>query len=201
MLFGVLAVNSGLNMPKIAEIEPTPNPNAMKFVLKEPLTWGISRSYENAAQAHDDPLAASLFDVEHVISVFYVDHWITVTQDGQADWQELMRKLAAPIREAPSADAQTEQLLAQAGSTTDTGNMSEADKERLDKINAILDEQIRPYLQGDGGDLHVIGLEGNKLSVHYQGACGSCPSSISGTLTGIENLVRQIEPEIELVAV
>ena len=49
--------------------------------------------------------------------------------------------------------------------------------------------------------LHVLGLEGNKLSVHYQGACGSCPSSISGTLTGIENLVRQIEPEIEVVAV
>jgi len=188
-------------MPKIAEIEPTPNANAMKFVLKEPVTWGISRSYENAAQAQDDPLAASLFDIEHVTSVFYVDHWITVTQDGQADWQELMRKLAIPIREAPSADAQTAQLVAQAGSTTDTGNMSDADKERLEKINAILDEQVRPYLQGDGGDLHVLGLEGNKLSVHYQGACGSCPSSISGTLTGIENLVRQIEPEIEVVAV
>jgi Fe-S cluster biogenesis protein NfuA len=188
-------------MPKIAEIEPTPNPNAMKFVLKEPLTWGISRSYENAGQAQDDPLAAALFDIEHVISVFYVDHWITVTQDGQVDWQELMRQLAVPIREAPTADAQTAQLVAQAGSATDTGNMSDADKERLEKINAILDEQIRPYLQGDGGDLHVIGLEGNKLSVHYQGACGSCPSSISGTLTGIENLVRQIEPEIEVVAV
>ncbi len=188
-------------MPKIAEIEPTPNPNAMKFVLKEPLTWGISRSYENAAQAQDDPLGASLFDIEHVTSVFYVDHWITVTQDGQADWQELMRQLAVPIREAPSADAQTAQLVAQAGSSTDTGNMSDADKERLEKINAILDEQVRPYLQGDGGDLHVLGLEGNKLSVHYQGACGSCPSSISGTLTGIENLVKQIEPDIEVVAV
>jgi Fe-S cluster biogenesis protein NfuA len=46
-----------------------------------------------------------------------------------------------------------------------------------------------------------MGLEGNRLMVHYQGACGSCPSSISGTLTGIENLVRQIEPEIEVVAV
>jgi len=188
-------------MPKIAEIEPTPNPNAMKFVLKEPLTWGISRSYESADQANGDALAAALFDIEHVSSVFYVDHWITVTQDGQADWQELMRQLAVPIREAPSADAQTAELVAQAGATTDTGNMSDADKERLDKINAILDEQVRPYLQGDGGDLHVIGLEGNKLSVHYQGACGSCPSSISGTLTGIENLVRQIEPEIEVVAV
>ena len=78
-------------MPKIAEIEPTPNPNAMKFILREPLTWGISRSYENAEQAKDDPLAAKLFEIEHVTSVFYVDHWITVTQDGQADWQELMR--------------------------------------------------------------------------------------------------------------
>ena len=78
---------------------------------------------------------------------------------------------------------------------------ADADKERLGKINEILDDQIRPYLQGDGGDLYVVGLEGNKLSVHYQGACGSCPSSISGTLAGIENLVRQIEPDMEVIAV
>jgi Fe-S cluster biogenesis protein NfuA len=188
-------------MPKISEIEPTPNPNAMKFILKEPLTWGISRSYESADQANGDKLASALFDIEHVTSVFYVDHWITVTQDGSADWQELMRELAAPIREAPSADAQTAQLVAQAGTAANTASLSDADKERLDKINAILDEQVRPYLQGDGGDLHVMGLDGNKLMVHYQGACGSCPSSISGTLTGIENLVRQIEPDIEVVAV
>ena len=188
-------------MPKIAEIEPTPNPNAMKFVLKEPLTWGVSRSYDSREQAGADKLAAALFDIPNVTNVFYVDHWITVTQDGQAEWQELMRKLAVPIREAPSADAQTAQLVAQSGSTTDIGNMSDADKERLEKINTILDEQVRPYLQGDGGDLHVLGLEGNKLSVHYQGACGSCPSSISGTLAGIENLVKQIEPDIEVVAV
>jgi len=200
MLRGVVAVDCGLNMPKIAEIEPTPNPNAMKFVLREPLTWGISRSYENAEQAKDDPLAAKLFEIEHVTSVFYVDHWVTVTQDGGADWEELMRKLAAPIREAPSADAQTAQLVAQAGAA-DTSKLSDSDKQRLDKINAILDEQVRPYLQGDGGDLYIMGLEGNRLMVHYQGACGSCPSSISGTLTGIENLVRQIEPEIEIVAV
>lgn len=188
-------------MPKIAEIEPTPNPNAMKFVLKEPLTWGISRSYENAEQAKDDKLASALFDIEHVTSVFYVDHWITVTQDGKADWQELMRTVAVPIREAPSADADSAKYAEKAAASTDTAAMSEADKGRLAKINDILDEQVRPYLQGDGGDLYVVGLEGNKLMVHYQGACGSCPSSISGTLTGIENLVKQIEPDMEVVAV
>ena len=188
-------------MPKIAEIEPTPNPNAMKFILKEPLTWGITRSYDSADKAQDDKLAAALFDIEHVTNVFYVDHWITVTQNGQADWQELMRTLAVPIREAPAADAQSEQLVQDAAANFDSSKMSDADRARLDKINEILDEQIRPYLQNDGGDLHVVGLAGNQLSVHYQGACGSCPSSISGTLTGIENLVRQIEPDIEVVAV
>jgi Fe-S cluster biogenesis protein NfuA len=187
-------------MPKIAEIEPTPNPNAKKFILKEPLTWGITRSYDNAGQAQADPLAAALFDIEHVTNVFYVDHWITVTQDGQADWQSLMRDLAVPIREAPAADDQSAALATNA-EVPDMADMSVADRERLDRINAILDEQVRPYLQGDGGDLYVLGLQGNQLTVHYQGACGSCPSSLSGTLAGIESLVRQLEPDMEVVAV
>ncbi|MEI8035555.1 MAG: NifU family protein [Betaproteobacteria bacterium] len=188
-------------MPKIADIEATPNPNAMKFILKEPLTWGITRSYDSAEKAMGDKLALALFDIEHVINVFYVDHWITVTQNGQADWNSLKRQLADPIREAPGADAQTEARLQEAQENFDPMNLSEEDQVRLDKINELLDDQIRPFLQNDGGDVYVVSLEGNKLSVHYQGACGSCPSSLSGTLTGIENLVRQIEPDIEVVAV
>jgi len=186
-------------MPKIAEIEDTPNPNAVKFTLKEPLTWGITRSYENAGQAKDDALAAALFDIEHVTNVFYVDRWLTVTQDGEADWPELVRKVADPIRAAPAADAQTAATVAAA--TTAIAGLSPADQQRLNAINVLLDEQIRPYLQNDGGDLHVLGLDGNQLSVHYQGACGTCPSSISGTLRGIENLMKSIEPDIEVVAV
>ena len=186
-------------MPKIAEIEGTPNPNAMKFILKEPLTWGITRSYDNAGEAGNDPLAAALFDIEHVTNVFYVDHWITVTQDGSADWHELQRKVAEPIRAAPAADEQSAAASAASGATL--AELSPEDQARLDKINELLDEQIRPYLQGDGGDLYVMGLEGNTLSVHYQGACGSCPSSLSGTLAGIENLVKSIEPDIQVIAV
>ena len=188
-------------MPKIAEIEPTPNPNAMKFVLREPLTWGVTRSYDNAEQAQDDPLAAALFAIDHVKNVFYVDHWVTVTQDGGGDWKELLRKLAVPIREAPAADEQSAQLAADANDYFDPGKMSPEERDRFEKINELLDEQVRPYLQNDGGDLYVLGLEGNRLTVHYQGACGSCPSSLAGTLAGIEGLVRQIEPDIEVVAV
>src|SRR3990172_2002742 len=124
-------------MPKIAEIEGTPNPNAMKFILKEPLTWGITRSYDNAGHAQDDPLASALFDIEHVTNVFYVDHWITVTQDGGGNWQELMRKVAERIRGAPAADEQSERLASDA--TTAIAGLSPEDQQRLDKINELLD--------------------------------------------------------------
>jgi len=186
-------------MPKITEIEGTPNPNALKFVLKEPLTWGVTHSYDSAEQAKDDPLAAELFEIDHVTNVFYVDRWITVTQDGSANWSDLAREVADPIRAAPAADTQSAATIATA--TTAILGLSAKDQLRLDKINDLLDEEIRPYLQGDGGDLHVLGLKDNVLSVHYQGACGTCPSSISGTLKGIENLLRSIEPDIEVVAV
>jgi NFU1 iron-sulfur cluster scaffold homolog, mitochondrial len=185
-------------MPKIAEIEATPNPNAMKFTLREPLSWGMPHSYESAEQAKDDELARSLFAIEHVTNVFYVDRWLTVTQDGDADWNDLVRQIAVPLRAAPAASERSAATVAAAKSSFE--ELGEDDRRRLDEIELLLDEQIRPYLQGDGGDLHILGLEGNQLVVHYQGACGSCPSSISGTLRSIEALLRSIEPEIEVVA-
>jgi Fe-S cluster biogenesis protein NfuA len=186
-------------MPKIAEIDDTPNPNALKFTLWEPLTWGVTHSYENAAQAEANALASALFAIAHVSNVFYVDKWITVTQDGGADWAELARLVAVPIRAAPAAEAQS--AAAVFAARTSIAALSEEDQTRLDAINTLLDEEIRPHLKNDGGDLHVVGLDDNQLSVHYQGACGTCPSSISGTLRAIENLVRSIEPDIEVVAV
>jgi Fe-S cluster biogenesis protein NfuA len=185
-------------MPKIAEIEDTPNPNALKFTLREPLSWGVAQSYETVAEAEGDELARALFAIEHVTNVFYVDRWLTVTQDGGADWKELVRKIAVPLRAAPGAGARSATTLAAASAGFD--HLSDHEQDRLDAFNTLLDAQIRPYLQGDGGDLHVLGLDGDRLLVHYQGACGTCPSSISGTLRGIESLLRSIEPDLEVVA-
>lgn len=186
-------------MPKIAEIDDTPNPNAVKFTLHEPLTWGVSHSYENAEQAKDDALASALFAIPHVSNVFYVDRWLTVTQDGGADWQSLVRLIAAPLRAAPAAAAQSAAAVFAARESM--LDMSEQDQARLQVLSELLDERIRPALQADGGDLHLVGLAGNYLSIHYQGACGTCPSSISGTLSAIQSLVRTVEPELEVLAV
>ena len=77
-----------------------------------------------------------------------------------------------------------------------------SDDPRLTKINEILDEKIRPALAGDGGWLEVLSLTDHTLTIRYQGACGSCPSSLSGTLMAIEGMLKeQVDPEIEVVAV
>ena len=175
-------------MPKIAEIEDTPNPNAVKFVLKDRLTWGTACSYADAQSANSDPLAAQLFAIPHVSNVYYMDKWITVTQDGEADWPELVRKIASPIREAEAA--QKPEIQADA---------TYEDEPRLAAIRSLLDAQVRPALMGDGGDLQIVSLEGNVLTIRYFGACGSCPSSLAGTLSAIGNLARTIEPDIEVV--
>src|SRR5215216_5691412 len=92
-------------MPKIDNIEETPNPNAVKFILKEPVTAGTTRSFHSAEEAAGDPLAAPLFAVGDVSSVFYMDKMITVEKADEADWDDLLPRLAVPIRAAEGVGA------------------------------------------------------------------------------------------------
>ncbi len=142
-------------MPKIDNIEETPNPNAVKFVLKESVTNGAPRSYHNAAEAEDDSLGKSLFDVGQIVSVFYMDRMITVEKQDEADWDELLPKLAVPIRAAASAPngASSASATTAAGVGGIGGALGAlmSDDSRLMRINEILDERIRPALAGDGG--------------------------------------------------
>ena len=61
---------------------------------------------------------------------------------------------------------------------------------------------MRPYLQSDGGDLDVLAYEDKRVVVSYAGACGTCPSAVSGTLDAIQSVLRsEVDPEIQVVSV
>ena len=189
-------------MPKIDNIEETPNPNAVKFLLKEPVTAGTTRSFHTAEEAAGDPLAGPLFAVGDVASVFYMDKMVTVEKIEEADWDDLLPRLAVPIRAAEPVTANGGSHASVPGGVGGALGTLLSDDPRLARINEILDERIRPYLASDGGWLEVLSLDEHTLTIHYQGACGSCPSSLSGTLMAIENMIKQeIDPDIEVVAV
>ncbi len=159
-------------MPRIADIEKTPNPNAMKFVLREPLTQGVVRSYESAEQAAGDPIAGALFMIPHVTNVFYVDRWLTVTQDGIVNWDELLKQLAPPIREADAANTRMVSS-GQPDISAQPSGLSVEDTLRLAQINLLLDEKVRPALLADDDGIEVLNLAGQRLTIHYHGASGA----------------------------
>src|SRR5213078_2524862 len=154
-------------MPKINDIQETPNPNAVKFILREPVTSGVARQFGSPDQAQSDTLAKSLFEVGSVASVFYMDNMITVEKEAAADWDELLPTLAVPIRAAESVAPAAHSVAAVGGAIAAVTS----DDSRLVRINEILDEKVRPYLMGDGGYLEVLDLTDHTLQIRYQGAC------------------------------
>ena len=190
-------------MPKIADIQETPNPNAVKFILKEPVSHGTSHSFKTIESGNEDALARSIFGVGDVVSVFYMDKMITVEKTDEAEWDEILPGLAVPIRAAEAVE-RTNGGAAKAAAQAVGGAIAAAasDDPKIAQINDLLDERIRPYLASDGGWLEVLELDEDTLKIRYEGACGSCPSSLTGTLMAIENMIKEeIDLDISVVAV
>ena len=75
----------------------------------------------------------------------------------------------------------------------------EKKQEYIQKINNVL-EQIRPYIQQDGGDIAFVSLTDDMVvNVELQGACGSCPHSTMTLKHGVETAMIKAIPEIKSV--
>ena len=175
-------------------IQSTPNPNALKFVLNIPVKTEGNVTYKSADDCGDNPMAKAIFGVNPEIKeVYFFDNYITVTQNGAADWDALEEK----IRETILANASGHQADFKVEEKSQSRPVSAPMTPEVEKINTILDETVRPALQMDGGDIQVIEYTDNVVRVFYQGACGSCPSSSMGTMKAIENILRdQFNPDI-----
>lgn len=175
-------------------VQYTPNPHAWKFVLNKPVLTEGKASYSSPEEATGNRLAEDLLAIDGVKQVHFFQNVITVTARFDSDEYEIQDKVGAVIRTRMSVhnpDFGPKDSLKASRS-----NLSP----ELQKIEEILDDTIRPGLQGDGGDIEIVKYEENKLYVAYMGACGTCPSSTTGTLMAIEGILKeQFNPEIEVI--
>ena len=84
---------------KVVEIQPTPNPNAAKFVLDGSVSQQ-PMSFFNAAAATGVPLAAALFAIEGVTSLLFLGDFITINKSPNADWADITPKARAVLAAA-----------------------------------------------------------------------------------------------------
>lgn len=185
----------------VQSIQPTPNPNAFKFVLDAALAPGGTRQFEKPEDAREDLLATALFAVPGIETLFYFENVVTVSMTPDADWRQVAESVTRILEghEAPAAPGGAPEPPPEpVGDDPVARFRGDGDQELLARVNAILDDRVRPALAGDGGGLEVVGLQGKTLHIRYQGACGSCPSSIQGTLFAIQNMLQN-EVDEELV--
>ena len=73
------------------------------------------------------------------------------------------------------------------------------DNKTIDKIQEALAE-IRPFLEGDGGDIHFVELTDNwVVKVKLVGACSSCDISMMTLKNGVEVAIKKAVPEVKEV--
>ena len=182
-------------MFKVIDVEETPNPDALKFVLDGTLLSSGVRQFDGPEAGKTDPLASALFSLPGVESVFYMGQFVTVSKKSNIKWSELQPKINQQI--SANAD-KTSSAGSSNGSSTKVASDNDA---LLQKIDRVLDENIRPALAGDGGGIDVLSLDGFRLMIHYQGACGSCPSATAGTMAAVQNLLqRMVDPRIQVIS-
>lgn len=73
------------------------------------------------------------------------------------------------------------------------------EKELQSKVELALDE-IRPFLQSDGGDISLVSIdEGKIVKVQLQGACVGCTVNQMTLKSGVEMTIKKHAPQIESV--
>jgi NFU1 iron-sulfur cluster scaffold homolog, mitochondrial len=180
----------------LVNIQATPNPNAWKYVLDKPVLNDGKATYSSAEEATANNLAKTLFEIQGVRQVHFFQNVITITFYFDVEAEDKHPSVISVIQTRmpvhnPNQTLQDEKKKLRENLSPD-----------LQKIEEILDRTVRPGLQGDGGDITILKYEDNKLHVYYEGACGTCPSSTTGTLMAIESILKdEFNPEIEVLPV
>ena len=175
--------------------ERTPNPNAIKWVLDAPLAGGAGAWFEQAPGADVSPLAARLFAVSGVAAVHLGPDFVTVTKAPQVEWPQIAEALAGVLR---GHAASGEPALGPGYRPREV--RADADEVSA-RIRRILEQEIRPAVALDGGDVVFVGYREGRVELRLRGACEGCPGSSATLRQGIEVRLREAVPEVrEVVA-
>jgi len=187
--------------------EMTPNPASMRFVSSRMLVQDGRllefRSPEEPVGV--SPLAEHVFNLPFVTAVFVSSNFVTVTKNNSIDWDLVQLELREYIQEYLNTDGRVvyedapAQALADANERASTH--ADAKSPEDEQIIRILEEYIRPAVEGDGGHIAFKSFDEGIVTVSLRGSCSGCPSSMVTLKQGIENLLKHEVPGVrEVVA-
>lgn len=184
---------SKMNLGFRMHAERTPNPNSIKWVLGQPVAGDAgSASFDSNVSPGESPLASAILAVDGTVGVYLGPTFVTVTKLDTAEWTDLAAPIVAGIKAWAAAG---EPALGPAYEPPKTADSDEI----VARIRTILERDVRPYVEQDGGEISFAGYRDGIVEVVLQGACAGCPSSSITLKMGIEARLKDEIPEIKSV--
>ena len=179
--------------PVTVYAESTPNPNAMKFVVNKKIVDNVFE-FKSIDETIDSPLAKSLFGFDFVKEVFFDFNFVSLIQHQGNNWDENVMDIREFIRSFIQ-DNNTIVFEDRINNNVKTNSKVEFD-DISKEIIKIIDENIKPAVASDGGNIMFESYDKNtqKVNVILQGACSGCPSSTVTLKSGIETMLKDMLP-------
>jgi NFU1 iron-sulfur cluster scaffold homolog, mitochondrial len=187
--------------------EETPNPAAVKFILDGPVIASGTLSLTTGEDEEDEykgdnQTAIALFKLG-AQEVFFFKNSVSITMFSAKAWEffmedviETLESSLIPPGEEPPPEEKKKSFLDDFDKESFPGL---PETEKLNFIESLMDEIIRPALANDGGGLEVSNFESNVVEIKYQGACGTCPSSSGATHSAIQRALKSyLDPQLSV---
>jgi len=177
--------------------ESTPNPSSTRYAVNRKLLDGQGRDFPSKESAALSPLARELFLLPGVTGIYIGTDFVTVTTATSNAWALpplVIQCIQSHINSGQNAVLSPADGPSEVAAETKPGWSPEATA-----IIRILENEIRPAVAMDGGDIVFNSYENGVLRLHLRGSCHSCPSSLVTLKNGIETRLRQDFPELKSV--
>ena len=185
----------------VTEVELTPNPRAVKFILDQIVLDSGSKTIEAGTYLETDSFATNIFALGIIDLIYCRENFVSITLQSPDLWvifkDKIKNIIEADLKKYEEGDDEVSSSILDDFDREKYPELSDDEKAII--VEAVMEKSIRPALANDGGGLEVIEVDGPIVRIRYQGACGGCPSSTGGTLRVIENhLKSQLDPEIKV---
>ena len=179
--------------------ESTPNPEVMKFVSNRMLA-DKSLEFLNPSEAKKIPMIQKIFSLPFVESIFLSSNFISIKKTNNIEWGEIILELRNFITKTLNEDDiqnYTENVEIEKDNNVSEKKEINSEKKNItyseieQDIIGLLNEYIKPAVEGDGGAIEFDSFSDGIVNVILKGACSGCPSSTATLKHGIESLLKQ----------
>ena len=174
----------------LIKAQPSPTGDQCMFTVNRELMKDCSWYFDSFESAAESSLAESLFSIDDVETVLVCEATVTVTRKDKTlvDWKPLAVEIGAAIRNAMK-EGQT--LIADKIIST----IPSEDVIRSG-IQKVIDEEVNPGVAGHGGQINLLAVKGNSVTIQMGGGCQGCSAADLTLKQGIHTSFRKAVPEV-----